>query len=105
MKNREDRVEVSMASTLSDGRFFFEGAVTNVSKSGIKVSEIPKQFDPGAGQCTAIVVGQGKNIKLLVCPCWYTEDGLHKEVGFKILSSPTEWALFLSEIAPQTGNN
>ena len=101
MEIRENRVDVNMQSTLADGRYFFDGTVANISRSGLKVTGIPSKFDDQAKVCTTIVSGRGKNFKLKVKPSWSKENGMYKDVGFKILSSPVDWLLLLNDLDPR----
>ena len=101
MENRENRVEVKMQSTLADGHFFFDGMVENISRSGLKVTGIPAKFDIHTRACTTIVSGRGKNFKLKVKPSWAQDNGLYKDVGFQILSSPVDWLLMLNDLDPR----
>ncbi|MBU0728741.1 MAG: PilZ domain-containing protein [Proteobacteria bacterium] len=98
MDYRENRIQVAMSSTVSDGNFFYEGMVANVSRSGLRISDLPKRFDPHAKKCTTVITGKGESYKLVLEPCWSKDDGLYQEVGFRIISSPLDWALFMDEI-------
>lgn len=101
MELRENRVNVSMQSTLADGKFFFDGMVENVSRNGLKISGIPAKFDTHGQACTTIVSGRGKNFKLKIKPSWSQRSGLYQDVGFQILSSPVDWVLLLNELDPR----
>ncbi|MEN8140748.1 MAG: hypothetical protein ABFR97_05925 [Thermodesulfobacteriota bacterium] len=100
MKNRENRVDVAMQSTLADGNYFFDGQVTNISRNGLKISGLPCKFSAYAKAYTTIVSAQGKSFRLQVEPSWLKSDGLNQDIGFKIISSPVDWDLHLNTLDP-----
>ena len=98
MSRRENRVDVTMESNISDGSHMFTGTVVNVSRNGIKLAEIPKKFDTVSTSCIAVVSGKGKNFKFNVIPRWHNEDNLYKEIGLKIVSPPLKWISFMKDL-------
>jgi len=98
MENRENRIDVAMTSTISAGKFFFEGVVANVSRQGLKMAELPGKFDAVMSTCTAIVTGEGKSFRLVLQPRWSKGKGYYREVGFMIVDSPAGWASFLDQL-------
>ncbi len=102
MDNREEnRVDVVMTATLSDGNFVFEGSVENVSRTGFKMTDIPSKFNTESVECTAVISSSGKNYKFSIRPSWSTEAGIYKVIGFKIISASTEWLELLDLLDPQ----
>jgi hypothetical protein len=101
LDNREKRVGVTMAATMSDGKFVFEGMVENISRTGFKMTDIPAKFNTESEECTAVISSKSKNYKFSVRPTWSTEAGIYKVVGFEILSAPAEWIELLDELDPE----
>ena len=97
MNRREHRVSVAMESSISDGTKMFNGFVSNVSRNGIKLVDIPKKLDTSAS-CVAVISGKGKNFKCHMLPRWQKEDSHYKEIGFKIISPSLKWISFLKDL-------
>ena len=97
MNRREHRVNVGMESSISDGVTMCNGFVSNVSRNGIKLIDIPKKLDTSAS-CVAVISGKGKNFKFHVLPRWQKEDSHYKEIGFKIISPSLKWISFLKDL-------
>ena len=97
MNRREHRVSVAMESSISDGTNMFNGFVSNVSRNGIKIIDVPKKLDPSASYLT-VISGKGKNFKFHVSPRWQKEDSHYKEIGFKIISPSLKWIRFLKDL-------
>ena len=97
INRREHRVNVTMESNVSDGTHMFSGLVSNVSRNGLKLVDIPKKFNPSAA-CVAVVTGKGENFKFHLSPRWHKEDKTSKEIGCKIISPSLRWISFLKNI-------
>ena len=97
MSRREKRVDISLESSISDGNKMFNGLVSNVSRNGIKLVDIPKKLDTAPSYLT-VVSGKGKNFKFYVSPCWQSEGSHYKEMGFKIISPSLKWISFLKDL-------
>lgn len=100
MLSRELRVNVTMSSSISDGKYMFDGIVANVSRHGVKIVDIPRKFDTRSRKCITVIMGGGRHFKFFVQPRWSREEGLYKEVGFEIVSPPLSWTRFLNELDP-----
>ncbi|MEN8258955.1 MAG: PilZ domain-containing protein [Thermodesulfobacteriota bacterium] len=101
MDSRETRVGVTMTASMSDGDFVFEGIVENISRTGFKMTDIPRKFDPESCECTAVISSKTKNYKFNIMPSWTKEEGIYKVVGFEIISPPAEWLELLDELDPE----
>lgn len=97
MNRREHRVDVTMESSISDGINMFNGIVSNVSRNGIKLIDIPKKFETSSA-CVTVISGKGKNFKFHVMPRWQKEDVFYKEIGLKIISPSLKWISFLKDL-------
>ena len=98
MSRRENRLSVVLDSHISDGKHMFNGIVSNISKNGIKLVNIPKKFDTASTSYVAVVSSKGKNFKFHVLPRWQKEDKNYKEVGLKIVSPPLKWISFMKDL-------
>ena len=98
---RENRIEFYMEADISDGNLVCQGAVSNLSRKGLMISNIPKPFDFYSPKWIAIVNGAGKNFKLLMKPRWSTANGKWKDIGCQIISPSLNWIKFINELDDQ----
>ena len=90
---------------ISDGIGFFPGVISDVSRFGILMKDLPKRLDDSARKMTVVVSGHGKNFKMLVRPKWSRQTGLRKKVGFEIINSPWEWTQFVMKMEPDVSDD
>ncbi len=99
MENRQfQRVDINnLNADISDGIGFFPGTISDISRSGMCMTDLPKRLNDKTNKMTVVVNGQGKNFKMLVRPKWSAETGLRKMVGFEIINTPWQWADFVKK--------
>lgn len=70
MKQRNHpRLEIKNLSVdASDGVGFFQGVISDVSRFGVCLTDLPKKLNRKAKIMTVVVSGQGKNFKMSVRP-------------------------------------
>jgi hypothetical protein len=85
----------------ADGRGFFQGAVSDISRFGVCLMGLPPRINSAAKRMTIIVSGQGKNFRMNVRPRWTMTDGVSKTVGAEILSPPWGWTEFVMSHEPR----
>lgn len=96
------RVEViGFQADVSDGMGFFPGEVSDVSRFGLCMKDLPKRVNETSNRMTVVVNGNGKNFKMNVRPKWSQASGLRKTVGFEILNTPYEWTDFILRLEPK----
>lgn len=93
MEHREfQRIELkNFCVDAADGKGFFQGEVSNVSRSGVCLKGFSKKADATVKLMTIIVSGQGKNFRMNIRPRWTSTDGASKSVGAEILNVPWGW--------------
>ena len=64
-----------IGADISDGKGFYTGTVSDISRFGLSISNIPKRLDKFAEMYSVILDGPGTHFKLLARPIWETEDG------------------------------
>ena len=102
-KRKQERYLVEdITSSLADAHFCFSGMVEDVSRTGIRISNLPQKFDDSVGICICVIEAQGKNFKIEVEPRWTNDSGFLKEVGFKITNPPWNWTAFIRKYEPAT---
>ncbi len=98
MKERDDRLEFKITTNISDGTYFYDGQVANISRSGIMVTEIPKKFDVNSKRCTAVISENGINHKFYMQPRWSEEETNQKVIGFQIISPSLDWIRLIRKL-------
>lgn len=77
-----------------------EGMVTNISKTGIKMVDIPNKFKLTSKEYRTVVSSKDRNYRLTISPIWVKRNGLNMDVGFKIISPTLDWCHLLKELNP-----
>lgn len=103
MEHRKfERIELkNYCVDASDGRGFFQGEVSNGSRSGLCLKGLPKRIDATVKFMTIIVSGQGKNFKMKIRPRWTSTDGVSKSIGAEILNASWGWVDFIKYLEPK----
>ncbi len=95
------RMEIQgLDADISDGIGFFPGVISDVSRFGIRMADLPKRISSDKRRMTIVISGHGKNFKMLVRPKWSSDTGLRKMMGFEILNTPWEWTDFVMKLEP-----
>ena len=94
-KRRHQRVEVqNLVANLSDGVDSFSGTVSNVSRLGMLLNDIPQRFKNYENKLSIIVSAKGKDIKMQVEPKWVSGNKSETKIGLVILDPPFAWTVF-----------
>ena len=100
-KRKYPRMEIgNLAVDVSDGIGYFPGVVSDVSRVGIGMSDLPKRLNEDVKKMTVVVSVQGEHFKMNVKPRWSTKDGTRKSVGVEIMSAPYGWTEFVMNFEP-----
>lgn len=86
---------------LSDGRGFFAGTVSDLSRFGLMVDNVPNKLDEKAPQFSVIVSGRGKSFKMKTRPRWSVRQSISKRVGMEIIHAPWGWTEFVMQFEPK----
>lgn len=101
-KRRHPRIPIrGLNADISDGKGFFTGIVTDISRYGMSLDRIAKNLDPDADILSVIVDGQGSHFKLLIKQKWETDAGVVKVIGGQIENSPWDWTEFVMQMEPE----
>ena len=96
------RLEVhGLNADISDGIGFFPGIISDISRQGLGLSDLPQRVDDSARKMTIVVTGHGRNFKMLVRPRWSEKEGIRKKIGCEIVTIPWEWTDFVSTFEPK----
>jgi hypothetical protein len=87
-------------SYISDGNSSFMGVVEDISKNGVRIAQIPADFDDSITKCQAVIQCPTGDHTFSLQPCWVrpTNRGMYKTVGFKILDPPPNWLAVVEEL-------
>lgn len=97
-KRRFQRMKVNnVVVDISDGRGFFSGTVADMSRSGLKLDDIPKSLSEDNSKLSIVVSGDGKHFKMSAKPRWARRKAISKKVGLEIVKAPLGWAEFVMD--------
>ncbi len=101
-KRRHQRVEVqNLVANLSDGVDSFSGTVSNISRLGMLLNDIPQGLKNQGKKLSIIVSAKGKNFKMQVEPKWVSENKSEKKMGVTILDPPVDWTVYTMICEPK----
>lgn len=97
-KRRHQRITVNnIWADVSDGKGFFSGEVTDLSRFGLRMTDLPEKLDNSSQRLSIVVSGYGKNFKMLVRPRWSQKELNQKSVGVEIINAPWGWTEFVMD--------
>jgi hypothetical protein len=100
-KRQHLRIEMENLSVdVADGVGFFRGKVSDVSRFGVCIADLPKRLNGDATKMTIVISGRGGHFKMDVRPRWYTHGGVMKSVGVEIIDATPNWREFVTNIEP-----
>jgi len=101
-KRRHQRVEVQdLVANLSDGVDSFSGTISNISRLGILLNDIPQKLNSRGNTLSITVSTKGKYFKMQVEPKWFSGNTSERKMGVEILDPPLEWTLFAMICEPK----
>ena len=100
-KRRHQRIEVqNVVANLSDKVDFFSGIVSDVSRAGMSLADVPKELHSWEKELSIIVSAKGKDYKMLVVPKWFSNNFSETRMGLEILDAPLGWTIFVLNYEP-----
>jgi hypothetical protein len=100
-RRKQPRIMLDVLSVdINDGKGFFQGRVTDISKTGLCMDELPKRINAETKKLTVVVSGRRDHFRLVVCPKWYINGNAIKTIGGEILTSSWTWEDFVSRLEP-----
>jgi hypothetical protein len=101
-KRREPRTALHHFSfDASDGSRFYQGAIFDVSRNGICMTNLPRMAGGATRMMWVIVAGPKHRFKMQVRPKWTIDKGCGKTIGAEIVSPPPGWAEFIIGFEPK----
>ena len=97
---------LGLMTFISDGKSSVMGVVDDISATGIKVAQIPRDFDTTVQNCRAVINSPGGDYTVSLKPCWVQETnrGMYKTIGFQIVAPPPGWTAFVTELESGRGD-
>ena len=100
-KRRHQRVEVDNLNVdISDGMGFFTGTISDISRFGLKVENVPKRLNDSVKQLSIVISGKGQHFKVKARPRWTVRQPISKSVGIEIVQAPFGWTEFVMNFEP-----
>lgn len=100
----ERHMTLGLMSSVSDGKHSYLGVVEDISTTGIRMSQVPADFDDSVNHCYTVVKGPTRDMIILLRPCWAKESrrGMYKDVGFQIEDPPKVWKDFVDRLTNES---
>jgi hypothetical protein len=100
-KRRHPRIAMDRISVdVADGVGVFQGMVSDISRFGVCLTDLPKRLNGSVKKMTIVVSAKGQHFKMNTRPRWYADDGATKSVGAEILNTPLGWTEFVMDFEP-----
>jgi len=100
-KRRHPRIALkNLCVDVSDGVGFFTGTISDFSRFGFCMTDLPKRLNGKVNKMIVVISGQGKNFKMNVVPRWSADNNPTKSVGAEILNAPWSWTEFAMKYEP-----
>ncbi len=101
-KRRHQRVKVqNLIANLSDGVELFSATVSNISRLGILLNDIPQRLKSQGEKLSIIVSAKGRNFKMQVEQKWVSGNKSERKMGVAILDPPLGWTVFAMIYEPK----
>ena len=97
---------LGLMSFISDGKSSVLAIVEDLSATGLRVGQVPLDFDDSVQQCKAVVHSPTGDFNMILTPRWIEETnmGMYKSIGFQIVTSPDGWIEFVTELESGTSD-
>ena len=87
-----------------DGVRFFRGEISDASRVGICMVNLPRDMNYNVRQIKVFITGRGQKFKMQVNPRWTKAKGCGKTLGAEIQDSPLGWAEFIINLETKPPN-
>lgn len=91
---------LALMAMVSDGMSTYIGIVEEISADGLRLTQVPTDFDDSTGKCSAVVQSPTGDLNISMHPCWVksTNKGMYKTIGFQIQNPPAGWQEFIKKL-------
>lgn len=93
-------------SFISDGKSSVLGIVEDLSANGLRIGQVPMDFDDTRPTCKAVINSPSGDFTIILKPRWVKETlpGMYKTIGFQIENPPEDWTRFVKELESGTSD-
>lgn len=104
-RSRSRHKTFGLMAVVSDGVSRYFGVVEDMSENGLRLTQVPAEFDDSAETCSAVVHSPTGDVNVSLHPCWIrpTNKGMYKTIGFQIHSPPEGWQELIQELVSEDG--
>ena len=106
IKRDDSRHQIlGLMAVISDGSTRYFGVVEDLSESGLRLTQVPADFDESSASCSAVVRSPTGDVQVSLHPCWIraTTKGMYKTIGFQIHNPPPGWQKLIAELEQNNG--
>lgn len=97
-KRRSQRITSKrLLANISDGLGFYTGIVTNFSRTGISIEDVPVRLEEKSQNVSVVLESANSNFKLKTKPRWSEQNSISKVLGLEIVNATWGWAEFVME--------
>ena len=102
-RRRHQRIEVpDLIADVSDGVASFSGNVSDVSRYGMLLDDIPGKFNEKQKQLSIVLSINGIYFKKMKgIPRWASRNNLRKRMGIHIPKASPSWTVFVKNLEPR----
>lgn len=90
-RNHQRIVIKNLSIDASDGITLFHAKISDASRFGLRVTNLPTGINGTVEKMTVVVCGQGRDFIMNIRPKWSTRDGVSNSIGAEILGPPWNW--------------
>ncbi len=98
---RHPRIAIrNLSVDIHDGNEFFQGTVSDISRHGMCMTELPERFDADTEVMTVVIAGKEDYFRMFVRPKWCRQQEENKTVGTEIINISWSWKEFVMKREP-----
>ena len=99
-RQNERHKTLGLMSFISDGKSSVLGIVEDISVTGLRIGQVPMDFDETIQKCKAVIHSPTGDFNVVLTPRWTQETnmGMYKSIGFLIVDPPDGWTEFVREL-------
>lgn len=90
----------NLVARLSDGVDSFSGVVSDVSRNGLLLTDLPAGLGNRRDEMSILVSAIGRDFKMSVVPKWVSGNSSGQKMGLAILEPPLGWTVYVMNREP-----
>lgn len=93
---------IGMEVSIADRVGFSTGSIKDISRSGVCITDLPRQLQPVNNCITVVISAKDKQFRLLLEPQWVKQEGLTTAIGTIINDVPQSWTAMVMQLEHQS---